>query len=134
MGVIIEGKWTGGLKVKMTHKSSGVCLETDPPRDNGGDASSFSPTDLLATAYLSCMMTIMALRAKKEGWDLDGLSGSVEKTMSSDAPRRISQLDIAIKMPHNLLSTQKEILQKIAEDCPVAKSVSKEIHINIQYT
>ena len=35
-------------------------------------SESVSPTDLLATALVTCMLTLMGIAARKHGWKLDG--------------------------------------------------------------
>lgn len=79
-------KYLGSLRCSARHEGSGAEVLTDAPRDNLGLGSSFSPTDLLATALLSCMQTIMGITARARGWDLSDMNGSVHKEMSSEGP------------------------------------------------
>ena len=65
--VEVTAESVGGLHFRMTHGPSGSTTVTDAPKDNGGDASGFSPTDLVATGLLDCMLTTMAIIAKREG-------------------------------------------------------------------
>ena len=87
--VKIDATYDGNLRCTATHTKSGATLLTDAPTDNNGKGESFSPTDLLATSMLSCVMTIIAIRAEKRGIDVNGMKGSVEKHMAAN-PRRIS--------------------------------------------
>ncbi|MGO9829406.1 MAG: OsmC family protein [Myxococcaceae bacterium] len=43
----------GGLQTHLTHLPSGAELGTDAPKDNGGNGTSFSPTDLVASGLLA---------------------------------------------------------------------------------
>lgn len=133
MGVKISGKFQGGLSMKLTHELSGTTLITDPPRDNGGEGTSFSPTDLVATGLGSCMMSVMAIAAKKEGWDLTGMSCAVEKHMSVDLPRRITGLDVQIDLPAGLAPDVRARLEVIGNTCPVIQSLHPAIMINKNY-
>lgn len=129
MGVKIDGKLASGLTMTMTHQPSQKTLDTDPPVDNGGEGRSFSPTDLVATAYGSCMMSIIALMARRDGVDLSGMSVHVEKHMSQDTPRRISALDIRLDLPASLDAATRDKYIQAAKHCPVAKSVHPDINI-----
>jgi putative redox protein len=133
MSVEISGKYIGGLSLEMTHGPSKVKLLTDPPLDNGGMASSYSPTDLVATALGSCMLSVVAIAAKKENILLEGMNFKVSKHMSSDLPRRISCLDVKIQLPKSLSEPQRTKLMDTANACPVIQSLNPAIQINKTY-
>lgn len=133
MGVKVNGVYNGGLSMKLTHELSGSSIVTDPPRDNGGEGKSFSPTDLVATGLGSCMMSVMAIAAKKEGWDLTGMKCAVEKHMSADLPRRITGLDVSIDLPSHLSPDVRARLEVIGNTCPVIQSLHPDILINKNY-
>jgi putative redox protein len=133
MGVKIRGAYVSGLTMRMTHELSGKTLETDPPLDNGGQGLSFSPTDLVATALGSCMMSVMAIFAKRESINLTGMACVVEKHMSTDLPRRIARLDVVVTMPRALKPDQRETLESIGNSCPVIQSLSSSLHIEKIY-
>jgi uncharacterized OsmC-like protein len=133
MGVKISGQYESGLSMKMTHDMSGVAIRTDPPLDNGGKGESFSPSDLVATATASCMMSVMAIAARKSGLDLSGMKCSVEKHMSSDLPRRIIRLDIEIALPSHLNIDARRDLEHIGNTCPVIQSINPAIALNKIY-
>lgn len=117
----------------MTHELSGNSIITDPPLDNGGEGKSFSPTDLLATAAGSCVMTIMSIFAKKNQINLSGMRCDVEKHMSSSPPRRVSKLDIKIYMPRSLPADIREKLEEVGNSCPVLLSLSPAMEVNKSY-
>ena len=93
--VRIEATYDGNLRCTATHGPSGTELITDAPVDNKGKGESFSPTDLLATSMLTCVMTIVAIRADSRDIDVSGMSGSVEKSMAAN-PRRVAKLEVVI--------------------------------------
>lgn len=133
MGVKISGKYMGGLAMAMTHDLSKTTVMTDPPLDNGGEGKSFSPTDLVATALGSCMMSVMTLQARKENIDLSGMTCHVEKHMSTDLPRRIVRLDVVISMPKSLSADVRQKLEDIGNNCPVIQSIHPAILLNKTY-
>jgi putative redox protein len=97
--VNISIKYTGDLHSDATHGPSQSKIETDAPTDNKGKGEAFSPTDLVATALGTCMSTTMGIKAQELGIDLRGMTVSVQKEMSKDAPRRIVGLPSEIHIP-----------------------------------
>jgi len=104
---------------------------TDAPVDNQGKGESFSPTDMVATALGSCMLTIMGIKARDKKIDIEGAEVETIKTMASD-PRRISKIDIKLTMPaKNYSEKDKKILKAAAEACPVQKSLHTDMEIAV---
>lgn len=121
-----KSHYEGELRIASTHLRSGNELLTDAPVDNNGKGEAFSPTDLVATALLNCMITVMGIRAKEEGFDLEDCQGEVIKHMASQ-PRRIAMLEINIQLKANCDNRMQRILEGIAKNCPVAKSLSPDL-------
>lgn len=132
MAVEITGKYVGKLTTEMTHGPSGAVLRTVPPVDNQGDGSSFSPTDLVATALAACMMTLISIVGERDGIDLTGLSVHVEKHMASN-PRRIGGLPSRITMPAGLTPAQRKKLENAALTCPVHESLRPDIEREVVF-
>jgi len=119
--------YEGSLRTRATHLYSGTEILTDAPLDNQGLAQSFSPTDLVATALGSCMMSIMGIKARDMKLDLKGTEIEITKVMASD-PRRISEVHATLKFPpNNFTDKDKAILENAAKTCPVAKSLHPDI-------
>lgn len=130
--VEISGRYAGHLKMELTHGPSGAVLRTAAPRDNRGDGSSFSPTDLVAAALGSCMVTTMAIVADREGIPFPGAGFTVEKHMRSD-PRRIARLPVRVEMPAGLSPEQRRRLEEVARSCPVDASLPPEIERQVHF-
>lgn len=119
--------YLGDLRTEAEHLKSGNKIVTDAPLDNQGKGEAFSPTDLVATALGSCMLTIMGIRARDNNIDIAGTEINIEKIMASD-PRRIENVTVSIKMPDNEYSdSEKEIIEIAARGCPVCKSLQPGI-------
>jgi putative redox protein len=132
MAVEITGEYVGKLTIEMTHGPSGAVLRTVPPVDNQGDGSSFSPTDLVATALAACMLTLISIVGERDGIDLTGLSVHIEKHMAAN-PRRIGGLPSRIRMPAGLTPEQRQKLENAALTCPVHKSLHPDIEREIEF-
>ena len=119
--------YLGELRTEATHVRSGVKVVTDAPPDNQGKGESFSPSDLLATALGSCMLTIMGIAARTHNIMIDGTKIRVTKVMAAN-PRRVSEVHIVFDMPmKNYTDKEKSILENAARTCPVALSVHPDI-------
>ena len=132
MAVEITGSVTGKLKTEMIHGPSGVALRTAAPVDNQGDGSSFSPTDLVAAALASCMVTTMAIVAERDGVDFSGVTFRVEKHMSGD-PRRIAKLPVEIPLPASLPPAERQKLERAAHTCPVHRSLDAGVEKDVRF-
>ena len=115
--------YNGGLRTTCTHLASGNQLTTDAPVDNQGRGEAFSPTDLVATALATCMMTIMGIKARDLGLHIEGASADVNKVMAAN-PRRIAKVEVTFTMPPNhFTEKEKNLLEAAALACPVCKSL-----------
>jgi uncharacterized OsmC-like protein len=132
MAVEITGNYVGKMTIEMTHGPSGAKLKTVPPVDNQGDGSSFSPTDLVATALAACMLTLISIVGERDGIDLTGLSVHVEKHMAGN-PRRIGNLPSRIRMPAGLTPPQRKKLENAALTCPVHMSLHPDIEREVVF-
>lgn len=127
------GIYSGNLRTEARHEKSGKTLITDAPVDNNGKGEAFSPTDLIGAALGSCMATIMAIWAEKEGIQLSGLRWQHTKHMSSSPPRRIVAIDVHMEWDNADTATAQQLatLKKVALACPVAKSLHPDIQQNV---
>ena len=124
--------YQNNLRTEAEHIASGEKIITDAPVDNNGKGEAFSPTDLVATALGSCMITIMAISAKKYDIDVSRTNASVKKIMGSD-PRRISEISIDINMNKNIEEKDRKRLERAALACPVHKSLHPDLEKKIRF-
>jgi uncharacterized OsmC-like protein len=126
--------YDGELSTTANHSKSGSKIQTDAPVDNNGLGRTFSPTDLLATALASCMITIMGMRANDGNMNINGTRADVKKIMASD-PRRVSEVQVQLTIADRGLSdVQKKVLEKAARTCPVALSLSPQLTQSVSFT
>lgn len=132
--VSIQLEYEGDLHCRAVHGPSGTVLSTDAPKDNQGRGESFSPTDLVATALGSCILTVMGIMARTLEIDLAGTTASVDKEMTSTPVRRIQRLLVKIHVPHEVSPENREKLERAAHTCPVHRSLHPEIEKPIEFT
>lgn len=125
--VEVTMRYEGELHCTATHTPSGSTLPTDAPVDNNGKGESFSPTDLMATALGTCVLTTMAIVANNLGVDMQGATASVTKEMAPKPPRRIARLTCLVTMPPGIAHEHHERLTHAANHCPVHQSLHPDI-------
>jgi len=119
--------YKGDLSTEATHIKSGTTIITDAPSDNNGLGRSFSPTDLVATALGSCILTIMGIKARDKDLDIVGAEISLTKHMGS-GPRHIEKVELLLTMPANGYSDKdRKILEAAAHHCPVANTLKDDV-------
>jgi putative redox protein len=126
--------YKGQFRCECTHIQSGTVIETDAPTDNRGKGERFSPTDTVCVALATCVITTMSLKATDMGIELAGTTIAVTKHMLAD-PRRIGKIEVTLTIPAlNLDEKDREILQRVGDNCPVAKSLHPDLQLVIDYT
>ena len=133
MAVEIQIEYVGKTSCKAVHGPSGSELGTTAPKDNGGDGSTFSPTDLVATALGTCVVTIMSMVAERRGIDLRGAKVRVEKHMTAELPRRIARLPVVVTFPMRISAEDQKALEAAAHGCPVHRSIHPDIDAPITF-
>ncbi len=131
--VAIHMAYQGELRCVATHTPSGTVMTTDAPRDNHGKGESFSPTDLVATALGSCMLTIMSMAAQKMKLDMRGATVVVTKRMVAQPKRRIGELAVVITVPLVLDDAQKQTFIEAAMSCPVHASLHPDVAMPLEF-
>jgi putative redox protein len=129
----IDSRYEGALRCHSSHGLSASVLETDAPTDNQGKGERFSPTDLVATALSTCILTILGIVAERHGWPLQGASARIEKTMTPEAPRRIALLEVWISLPAGLSEQQRAVLRLAGESCPVKLSLEGAVPMRLHW-
>jgi uncharacterized OsmC-like protein len=124
--------YLGDLRTSSIHLQSGSEIISDAPLDNNGKGEAFSPTDTIANALASCMMTVMGIKARDLDLDFVGSTASVSKIMQAE-PRRISAIEIVFDMNVSADEKTKTILERTAMTCPVFLSLNSEIDKRISF-
>lgn len=124
--VQIDVIYEGELHTTAIHGPSGARLSTDAPVDNQGRGEEFSPTDLVATALGTCVLTLMGIYARRHGLDIAGTRVRVEKHMNAE-PRRIGRLPIIVDVSRAIEARHRQGIEAMANGCPVKASLHPEI-------
>ncbi len=124
--------YLGDLRTSSIHIQSGTEIISDAPLDNNGKGEAFSPTDTVANALASCMMTVMGIKARDLNVDFTGSTASVTKIMQAE-PRRINAIEIDFEMSISVDEKTKTILERTAMTCPVFLSLNPEIEKRIRF-
>lgn len=125
-------EYLGNLRTTATHLASEKIIITDAPVDNHGKGEAFSPTDLVATALASCLITIMGIKARNLEVDIDGTKAEVTKVMGTE-PRRIIEVKIDVFFPKSFDEKTQKILEKAGLTCPIANSLHPDLNQRIRF-
>ena len=125
--------YDGSLRCTLSHDSSGSRIETDAPKDNMDKGERFSPTDLVGAAFAGCVLTTMAIVAKRDGVELTGASAEVMKEMVTAPQRRIGALPLKVTLPASLPADYRAKLENAARTCPVHRSLHPDVKAEITF-
>jgi len=131
--VMMRGKYEGNKKCSFVHEEGGI-LKTDAPKDIGGEASAFSPTDLVGAALGACILTTMGMYAERHNIDINGTKVEVTKEMVKEPVRRIGKLNVKVTM--SAAKTPEEMrpaLERVGHMCPVHKSLHPDVDAPIEF-
>ena len=124
--------YNGELRTRCEHIGSGDSFITDAPIDNNGLGQAFSPTDTVATGLASCMLTMMGIKSQGLEVDLVNATAEVTKHMAAD-PRRISKIEVKLRLPAVISEKNRKILVHTAKTCPVLYSLHPDIVKDISF-
>ena len=130
--ITVKTTYVGHLRTEATHLKSGKIIYTDAPADNHGKGEAFSPTDLVANALGSCMISIMAIKSKDLNVDLVGSTIEITKVMQPE-PRKIAKIIVVLNMPITVDEKTKVILERVAMNCPVLLSLNADIEKDVTF-
>lgn len=120
-------------KCELVHQE-GPTLKTDAPKDIGGDASAFSPTDLIAAGLAACILTTMSMFAERHQIDLSGTKATVEKHMTQPpTPRRIARLPVVVTLSSRVPIEMRERIEAAGNKCPVKATLHPDVEAPIEY-
>ena len=125
--------YEGELRCRVIHEPSGNEILTDAPVDNMGKGEAFSPTDLVAAALGSCMLTVIGITAQKNNIDLTGTTAEVTKEMATSPVRRIGKMAVTIYMASGINRSKRSILDQAAQMCPVYKSIHPSVSMPVKF-
>ena len=131
--VKIDIEYDGELHCRLKHGPSGKTIETDAPVDNHGKGQAFSPTDLVAAAFGSCMMTLMGIYAERHQINMKGTAIQVIKEMVKEPVRRIGKLGATVNFPAGIPKEQRKALENAALTCPVHFSLHPDVQHPVQF-
>jgi putative redox protein len=98
-------------------------LITDEPERLGGEGSGPAPHELFPAALAACISTTLVMYARTKDWDLGDVAVAVDYDNRS-TPRRF---EVKVELGGDLTDEQLHRLEKVAESCPVRRSVEAGI-------
>ncbi|HOX91942.1 MAG TPA: OsmC family protein [Spirochaetales bacterium] len=131
MAVIMTGKTITSTSMELVHQSGAKILVT-APKDNGGDGSSFSPTDLCATSLGACGCLIMSMFAANKNIPVRSISFELKKEMAA-SPRRIERITVAYSIDSDCSDLDLRKIEAAGRTCPVRVTLGDRVDIVDSY-
>lgn len=103
-------------------------LVLDEPSFNGGKDFGPDPFTTVLSGLVGCTLTTLRMYIKKKGWNITDIHCSVNMLQQMEPFRTSIFRTLSFGQP--VTDAQKERLLWIAKNCPVAKLLQGEIHID----
>ena len=123
--MIAQVEYKGQLRTEAKHLRSGSVIVTDAPIDNQGKGEAFSPTDLVATALASCMITIMGIVAERDGNNIEGVTADVDKIMSKEFKHEIKVYYIPVLTTVNVTDSDSPSSIPHTRECKGKRGIGR---------
>ncbi|HEY2748494.1 MAG TPA: OsmC family protein [Polyangia bacterium] len=135
--VVVRGTASGFAQIVEVE---GLHLVADEPAEFGGSGTGPTPYDLLLAALGTCTSMTVGLYARKHEIPLDGVTvrlshARVHETDCEECPdhtRRLDRISLTLELAGTLNDEQRQRLRQIAARCPVHKTLTSNIEIEIR--
>ena len=116
----MEITFPGGKKVNSTYK--GFTVETDQPKDEGGDGSAPEPYDLFLSSIGTCAGVYVVYFCNERGIDTSGLKMTVGFDRN-EKKNLVEAVRIHIHLPPGFPEKYKSTVIKVAGLCTVKRNI-----------
>jgi len=131
---------TDGLRAEV--RARGFEFIVDEPRSAGGTEQGPTPYDHIAAALASCTVLTLRMYADRKGWPLEEARAEVfhEKVHAEDCEQcehgegDIGLLTRRLTLTGDLDGDQRERLLRIADRCPVHRTLEGHIEVHTELT
>lgn len=117
-----------GLAHEVEFDEGEHTLLADEPATAGGTDTGPRPTQLLAASLATCTAITVEMYADRKGWDLGPVEVGVDVSYEGHVP---SAFAVDLMLPPGLDDEQRRRLLKIAERCPVHRTLAGGAKITV---
>jgi putative redox protein len=123
----MEILFPGGKRVHSNYK--GFVVETDQPKDEGGDGSAPEPYDLLLSAVGTCVGVNVLYFCESRNIPTEGIemSMSIEKNDKTHLAERIR---MRMRLPDTFPDRYRSAVKRVADLCAVKRTFSNPPEIS----
>lgn len=119
----------GRVDYRCDIRAGAHTLSADLDAAAGGAGAAPGPFDLLLSALTSCICMTVRMYALRKGWPLEGATASASAPHPPGAP--LERVDVALSLLGPLDDAQRTRLTEIAHRCPVHRTLSAGVRIEI---
>ncbi len=135
--VVVRGAASGFAQVVEV---DGLHLVADEPIADGGSGTGPTPYDLLLAALGTCTSMTVGLYARTHDIPLETITvrlsharvHEIDCKECVDHPRRLERITLTLELSGSINDEQRQRLRQIAARCPVHKTLTSSIEIDIR--
>jgi putative redox protein len=125
--ITIRSEPDGGVKVRIRRHE--IEMERSPAE--GGREGAVSPAEMTVASLGACIGLMVDEYCARNGYR-DGLVLVYLHFQMGDSPRRIQSITIDLEIPKDVPEEKKEVIRRIAEHCPVHRTLGVPPQIDLE--
>jgi ribosomal protein S12 methylthiotransferase accessory factor len=116
----MEVTFPGGKRVDALY--AGFTIRTDQRLENGGEGSAPAPYDLFMASIATCVGIYVLSFLQTRGLTAEG-AGLTARFHRDPETRRMSKIEIVIKLPAGFPAKYRDAIVRVAEQCSVERTI-----------
>lgn len=124
--LVLEGERRFVVKVRDFE------VATDLPERSGGGNTAPTPSELFVSSLAACAGVYAVSYLNTAGFKAEGLSIDVDWDIAEEGKKRISRVDLTVKVPNADLGERKKALLAAAKQCVIHNTLVDPPEVNIE--
>lgn len=118
----------GNGKTLLKHSGNGATIESDLPKEVGGDGRLFCPGDMFVGSVAACLLATVGEMAEHRGKSI-GETNVTAQAEFSGKPQHVTKLSLQFSFDESIDAADRQKYLAVVKVCPVRNSIDKEIEV-----